>query len=49
MLPPGERVRRVSFVLDALKALSGAGLRRVGKVSFLVSIGNYLTFINVKY
>lgn len=38
MLTPGERVRRVSFLLDALKALSGAGLRRVGKVSFWLAV-----------
>lgn len=34
MLPHGKQVRRVSFFLDALKALSGGGLRRIGKVSF---------------
>lgn len=49
MLAHGKQVRRVSFLLDATKAASGVALRRIGKVSFLVSIGNYITFIDVKY
>ena len=34
MLTHGKQVRRVSFLLGTMKALSGAGLRRIGKVSF---------------
>ena len=38
MLTHGKQVRRVSFLLDAVKALSGAGLRRIGKVSFWLAV-----------
>jgi len=49
MLPHGKEVRRVSFLLEALKALSAMAFRRVGKVSFWVRSGYFLTFISVKY
>ena len=49
MLRPGKEVRRVSFLLSALKALFLMAFLRVGKVSFLVRSGYFLTFIGVKY
>lgn len=49
MLTHGKEVRRVSFLLGALKALFGMAFRRVGKVSFLVRSGYFLTFISIKY
>lgn len=49
MLTHGKEVRRVSFLLGALKALFVTAFRRVGKVSFLVRSGYFLTFISVKY
>ena len=49
MLTHGKEVRRVSFLLTALKAFPAAGLRVVGKVSFSVRTGYFLTFIDVKY
>ncbi len=36
-------------MLDALKALFVMAFRRVGKVSFSVRSGYFLTFIDVKY
>ena len=38
MLTHGKQVRRVSLFLNAMSALSGAGLRRVGKVSFWLAV-----------
>lgn len=49
MLTHGKEVRRVSFFLSALKALFLMAFRRVGKVSFLVRSGYFLTFIGIKY
>lgn len=49
MLTHGKEVRRVSFWLGALKALSVMAFRWVGKVSFSVRPGYFLTFISVKY
>lgn len=49
MLTHGKEVRRVSFFQSALKALSAMAFRRVGKVSFWVRSGYFLTFISVKY
>lgn len=49
MLTHGNEVRRVSFLLGALEALSIKAFRRFGKVSFSVRSGYFLTFINVKY
>ena len=49
MLTHGKEVRRVSFWLSPLKALSVMAFRRVGKVSFSVRSGYFLTFISVKY
>ena len=49
MLTHGKEVRRVSFLLEALKALSVMAFRRFGKVSFWVRSGYFLTFISVKY
>ncbi|MBD0683287.1 hypothetical protein CGA22_02030 [Pseudomonas sp. PSB18] len=49
MLTHGKEVRKVSFWLSALKALSVMAIRRIGKVSFLVRSGYFLTFISVKY
>ena len=49
MLTHGKEVRRVSFLLTALKAFPAVDLRVVGKVSFSVRIGYFLTFIDVKY
>lgn len=49
MLTHGKQVRRVSFLLGAVKALSVMAFRRVGKVSFWVRSGYFLTFISVKY
>ena len=48
MLTHGKEVRRVSFWPAALKALSVMVFRRIGKVSFSVRSGYFLTFINVK-
>lgn len=48
MLTHGKEVRRVSFLLDALKALFLMDFPKVGKVSFLVMSGYFLTFIIVK-
>ena len=49
MLTHGKEVRKVSFWLGALKALSVMAFRWVGKVSFSVRSGYFLTFISVKY
>lgn len=49
MLTHGKEVRKVSFLLGALKALSVMAFRRAGKVSFWVRPGYFLTFISVKY
>lgn len=49
MLTHGKEVRRVSFLLTVLKAFPALGLRVVGKVSFPVRTGYFLTFIDVKY
>ena len=49
MLTQGKEVRRVSFLMEALKALSFMAFRRVGKVSFWVRSGYFLTFMSVKY
>lgn len=49
MLTHGKEVRRVSFLLGVLKALFVMAFRRIGKVSFLVRSGYFLTFIIVKY
>lgn len=49
MLTHGKQVRRVSFLLSALKAFSAVVLRVVGWVSFSVSSGYFLTYIDVKY
>ena len=49
MLTHGKEVRRVSFFQSALKALFFMALRIVGKVSFWVRYGYFLTFISVKY
>ncbi|KRP50502.1 hypothetical protein TU75_12910 [Pseudomonas poae] len=49
MLTHGKEVRRVSFFQSALKALFVMAFRMVGKVSFLVRSGYFLTFISVKY
>lgn len=49
MLTHGKEVRRVSFLLEALKALPVMAFRSVGKVSFWVRSGYFLTFISVKY
>lgn len=49
MLTHGKEVRRVSFLLGILKALFVMAFRRVGKVSFLVRSGYFLTFTSVKY
>ena len=38
MLTHGKQVRRVSFFLDVMKALSGAGSRRIGKVNFWLAV-----------
>ena len=43
MLTHGKEVRRVSFLLTALKAFPAVGLRVVGKVSFSVRTGYFLT------
>lgn len=48
MLTHGKEVRKVSFLLISLKALSCAALRSVLWVSFRVIRGNFLTFIIVK-
>lgn len=48
MLTHGNEVRRVSFLLGALKALSIKAFRRFGKVSFSVRSGYFLTFVSVK-
>ena len=49
MLTCGKEVRRVSFLLTALKAFPAVGFRVVGKVSFSVRTGYFLTIIDVKY
>ena len=49
MLTHGKEVRRVSFFHSALKALFVMAFRMVGKVSFWVRSGYFLTFISVKY
>lgn len=49
MLTHGKEVRRVSFFQSALKALFVMAFRTVGKVSFWVRSGYFLTFISVKY
>lgn len=49
MLTHGKEVRRVSFWPGALEALFIMAFRRVGKVSFSVRSGYFLTFISVKY
>lgn len=49
MLTHGKEVRRVSFFQGALKALFIMAFRMVGKVSFWVRSGYFLTFISVKY
>lgn len=49
MLTHGKEVRRVSFCQSALKALFFMAFRMVGKVSFWVRSGYFLTFISVKY
>lgn len=49
MSPPGKRVRRVSFLLYAIKFLFSKAFLNDGMVSFLVRPGYFLTFINVKY
>ena len=49
MLTHGKEVRRVSFFQSALKALFVMAFRMVGKVSFWVRSGYFLTFISVKY
>lgn len=49
MLTHGKEVRRVSFFRSALKALFFMAFRIVGKVSFWVRSGYFLTFISVKY
>ena len=51
MLTHGKQVRRVSFLLGTMKALSGAGLRRIGKVSFwlVVVITEPLLMLNIHY
>lgn len=49
MLTHGKEVRRVSFFQSALKALFVMAFRSVGKVSFWVRSGYFLTFISVKY
>jgi hypothetical protein len=38
MLTHGKQVRRVSFLLNAMKAASGVALRRIGKVSFWLAM-----------
>jgi len=40
MLTHGKEVRRVSYSLIAMKALSDAALRRVAKVSFWLGVVN---------
>lgn len=49
MLTHGKEVRRVSFWPGALEALCIMAFRRIGKVSFSVRSGYFLTFISVKY
>lgn len=49
MLTHGKQVKRVSFLLRALKTFPAVGLRVIGKVSFSVISGYLLTFIDVKY
>lgn len=49
MLTHGKEVKRVSFWLRALKALSVMAFRWFGKVSFSVRSGYFLTFTSVKY
>lgn len=48
MLPPRKTVRRVSFLLTALKALCCTALRRLPQVRFWLAQGYFLTFIVVK-
>lgn len=48
MLTHGKEVRKVSFLLIDLKALSCTALRLVLWVSFRVMRSNFLTFITVK-
>lgn len=38
MLTHGKQVRRVSFLLDAMKAASRVVLRRIDKVSFWLAV-----------
>lgn len=49
MLTHGNEVRKVSFLLVVLEALSVVAFRRVGKVSSSVRFGYFLTLIDVKY
>lgn len=49
MLTHGKEVRKVSFLLDALKALPVTAFGVLDKVSFSVRHGYFLTFITVKY
>ena len=49
MLTHGKEVRKVSFLLDALKALPVTVFRGFDKVSFSVRYGYFLTFKTVKY
>lgn len=48
MLTHGKEVRKVSFFLIPLKALSYGALLAMPWVSFGVMRGNFLTFITVK-
>jgi len=49
MLTQGKEVRRVSFLLSGVNALFFTAFLSVGKVSFLVRSGYFLTFTSVKY
>lgn len=48
MLTHGKEVRKVRFLPAAVKATSVMASRMVGKVSFSVRSGYFLTFISVK-